>query len=45
MLSLDFADIAIINMIAIAKIITSIVPNSGTTCFGIHHFTIINNPT
>ena len=33
MLSFDFVDTAIIEMIATAKIITVIVPNSGTTCF------------
>ena len=31
MLSLDLAEIAIIDMIATARIITAIVPNSGTT--------------
>ena len=31
MLSLDFADTAIIDIIATARIITAIVPNSGTT--------------
>ena len=33
MLSLDFADTAIIDMIATAKIIAAMGPNSGTTCF------------
>ena len=32
MLSLDFADTAIIETIATAKTIMAIVPNSGTTC-------------
>jgi len=32
MLSLDFADIAIIETIAIARTIMAIVPNSGITC-------------
>ena len=32
MLSLDFADTAIIEIIATAKTIMAIVPNSGTTC-------------
>ena len=31
MLSLDFADIAIIEIIATARIMAAIVPNSGTT--------------
>ena len=31
MLSLDFAEIAIIDMIATARIMAAIVPNSGTT--------------
>ena len=35
MLSFDFADTAIIDTIAIARIITAIVPNSGTTLDGI----------
>ena len=33
MLSLDFAEIATIEILATANIITAIVPNSGTTCF------------
>ena len=33
MLSLDFADIAIIEIIATARIMAAIVPNSGITTF------------